>query len=464
MNSTKIIAGGYTFSCNDRKDAGPLNIVTRANLIIDVLKDLDALKRKYPEAEIVDASGKIILPTFFNAHFHPESIVCRSVEPKNSISQWRDESLLNAESWLEGQGESFFEKMYHLAFFSALQCGVSGVAFPLIGDEAGVRGMYSALKLAGIDAVAFAESDSQTAFLKRAVDKHLKLGSFVPYQKDLTLFGLSAVARINSESPGWILAHADETEEDIVVTKSNFNSSLVQLLKKSKLLGGATILVGLNGSQSNSLKAARNENAKVVLTPTGLTLQNFKSIRNVFEKFSIGSDWRTPGLFGEARQLLEFGMAPQEALNCATRHGADMFNMGTRLGTVEAGKLANLIFVDTRKFSARRIEQFPPGGAAAVLIEDYNDSDVSDVMLDGEFAYRDRKLLLYDDAELMREEKELVEAIMKNKGPAIPASDEKYISPKVPSTREENAAEVEVDRSKVELPKNIRKVFGEDEF
>lgn len=464
MNSTKIIAGGYTFSCNDRKDAGPLNIVTRANLIVDVLKDLDALKRKYAEAEVIDVSGKIVLPTFFNAHFHPEALVCRSVEPKNPISQWRDESLLNVESWLEGQGESFFEQMYHLAFFSALQCGVSGIAFPLIGDEAGVRGMYSALKLAGIDAVAFAESDSQTAFLKRAADKHLKLGSFVPYQKDLTLFGLSAVARINSESPGWILAHADETEEDVDVTKTNFNSSLVQLLKRSKLLGGATILVGLNGSQPNSLKAARNENAKIVLTPTELTLQNFKSIRNVFEKFSIGSNWRTPGLFGELRRLLEFGLMPQEALNCATRHGADMFNMGTRLGTVEAGKLANLTFVDTRKFSARRIEKFTASGAASVLIEDYNDSDVSDVMLDGEFVYRDRKLLLYDDAELMREESELVESIMKNKGADVPVPIEKYSSPKVPLMREEIAPELEVDRGKVELPKDIRKVFGEDEI
>lgn len=462
MNSTKIIAGGYTFSCNDRKEAGPYNIVVRTNLVVELSKDLDGLRRKYPEAETVDAGGKIILPTFFNAHFHPEEIVCRSVEPKKPISQWRDESLLSLESSLEAQGEAFFEKLYHLAFFSALQCGVGGVAFALVGDEAGVRGMYSGLKLAGIDAVAFAESDSQIAFLRKVIDKHLKLGCFVPYQKDLTLFGLSAIARINSESPGWIMAHADESDEDVVVTKSNFNSNLIQLLKKSRLLGGTTILVGLNGTQSNSLKAVRSEGAKIVLIPTELTFHDFRTIKNIFDRFAVGSNWTTPGLFNEMRCLLEFGVAPHEVLNCVTRYGLDMFNMGSRLGSIEAGKLANLTLIDTRKISARRIEKFAPEEAASALIEDYTDSDVSDVMIEGEFVYKDRKLLLYNDAELMVEENDLVETIMRGKEIAAPVSEGKTPSPKVPLTREENAEET--DRGKVELPKNIRKVFGEDEF
>ena len=260
------------------------------------------------------------------------------------------------------------------------------------------------------------------------------------------------------------MAHTDESEEDVAVTKSNFNAGLVQLLKKSKLLGGTTILVGLKGTQSNSLKSAKNEGAKIVLIPTELTFQNFKSIRNVFERFAIGSDWRSPSLFGEMKRLLEFGVAPQEVLNCATRYGADMFNMGSRLGSVEVGKLANLAFIDTRKFSARRIDKFSSEEAVSALIEDYTESDVSDVMLEGEFVYKDRKLLLYSDDELMREQMELVEIMMKSKVDSVPAAEGKNSSPKVPLMREEDVAEIDVDHVKVELPKTIHKVFGEDEF
>jgi cytosine/adenosine deaminase-related metal-dependent hydrolase len=260
------------------------------------------------------------------------------------------------------------------------------------------------------------------------------------------------------------MAHADESDEDVVVTKSNFNSSLIQLLKKSRLLGGTTILVGLNGAQSNSLKAVRNEGAKIVLTPTELTFHDFKAIRNIIDRFAVGSNWNTPGLFSEMRRLLEFGIAPHEVLNCVTRYGLDIFNMGSRLGSIEAGKLANLALIDTRKISARRIEKFAPEEALSALIEDYTDSDVSDVMLDGEFVYRDRKLLLYNDAELLVEENDLFETIMRSKEIAVPVSEGKNPLPKVPLTREENVAEAETDRGKVELPKNIRKVFGEDEF
>ena len=464
MHSTKIVIGGFVFTCNDEKQSGFFNIVIRSNLIVELSKDLEILKHKYPEAEIIDAAGKIVVPTFFNAHYHPEAIICRSVEPRQPISQWRNSPLLKVEAALEAQDENFYEKLYHITFFSALQSGVSGIAFAVIGDEAGARGMYSAVKLTGVDAVAFAESEQQMGFLRRVADGHLKPGLFVPYQKDLTLFGLSAVARINFDSPGWIMTHADEGEEDILTTKSNFNSNLIQLLKKSGLLSSVTVLVGLNGTSINSLKTAKTRGAKIVLIPENLSPQNFKLIRNVFDKYAIGSDWEMPGLFAQMKRLIEFGCAPEEVLNSATRFGAELFNLGSKLGSIEAGKIANLTFVDARKLSARRLDNLLPAGSAEAFIEDYSDSDVSDVVLDGEFVYKDRKLLLYHDGDLLNEESRLVEILKKYKDSPISVSESKSRSPKIPKMRSESSSELESESKKAELPKNIRKVFGEDEF
>ncbi|MCL4510531.1 MAG: amidohydrolase family protein [Bacteroidetes bacterium] len=464
MNSTKIITGAFCFTCNDEKWTGFFNIATRSNLIVELSKDIEVLKRKYPEAEIVDAAGKIVLPTFFNAHFHPEAIICRSVEPRKPISQWQEKSLLRVEAALEAQDENFYEKLYHLAFFSGLQSGVGGIAFAVIGDEAGARGMYSAVKLTGVDVVAFAKGEQQSSFLRRVVDRHLKTGNFVPYQKDLTLFGLSAVARSNSDSPGWIMTHTDEDEEDILTTKSNFNSDLIQLLKKSGLLSSATVLVGLNGTPVNSLKAAKAGGARIVLIPGKLNQPNFKSIRNIFYEYAIGSDWETPGIFAQMKKLLEFDCEPEEVLASATRVGAEMFNLSSKLGSIEVGKVANLTFVDARKLSARRLEKLPTSESAGAFIEDYTDSDVSDVMLDGEFVYRDRKLLLYHDAELLNEEIELVEALKKYEQNTILVSEGKLSSPRIPETRAERPSEIEAESQKIKLPKVIRKVFGEDEF
>ncbi len=464
MSATKIIAGAYGFACDDENRAGFFNIAIRSNLIVEVSKDLESLKRKYADAEIVDGSEKIVLPTLFNSHFHPESLICRIAEPRVPISQWRTEPLLELESTLDSQDESFYERMYHVTFFSALQSGVSAISFAVIGDEAGARGMYSAIKLTGVDAVAFAESEQQIGFMRRIVDRHLKSGVFVPYQKDLTLFGLSAVARNNSDAPGWIMTHADEDADDIELTKSNFNTGIIQLLRKSKILDSSTILVGLSGTPAASLKVARSGGAKIVLIPDKLNAQNFKTIRNVYGEFAIGSDWATPGLFLQMKKLLELGCEAQEALAGATRAGADLFNMSSKVGSIEVGKVANLAFIDAKKLSARRLEKLSQRDAARALIEDYDDSDFSDVMLDGEFVYKDRKLLLYDSAELLAEVRQLVDKISKYAAESVPAAEGKTPSVRAPETRDEDTSETEEESKKVELPKNIRKVFGEDEF
>lgn len=131
---------------------------------------------------------------------------------------------------------------------------------------------------------------------------------------------------------------------------------------------------------------------------------------------------------------------------------------------MEAGKLANLILIDTKKFAARRIEKLAPESAVSALVEDYSESDVTDVILEGEFVYKDRKLLLYDGDELVKEQQKLTEAVMKHKGPSVQSSARRSSSPKAPSVREEDAQEVETDRGKVELPTTIRKVFGEDDL
>ncbi len=461
----KIITGAFVFTCNEGRDIGSLSVAVRSNLIVELSHDLDSMKRKYPEADIIDAHGKIMLPTFFNAHFHPEAVVCRSFEPRMPVAQWRSEHLLNVEAALNNQDESFYEKMYHVAFFGALQLGVSGIAYAVKGDEGGARGMYSAVKLAGVDVVAFAESDLQAAFLRRVIDRHVKAGLVVSYQKDLTLFGLSAVVRSNSDMPGWIMAHADEDEEDISLTKANFNLNLIQLLKKSNLLNRMTILVGLNGTPLNSLKLAKTEGVKIVIIPTRLNALNFGSIRNVFDKFAIGSDWDTPGLFRQMKKLVELGVDPYDALASGTRFGAELFNLGSRLGSIETGKVANLIFIDAKKLSARRVENLPRTEAAAALIEDYEDSDVSDVMLDGEFVYSNRNLLLYHDYELLEEEKELIDTVGRIVETSMPvslpdSSVEKVKPRKTPVVRsDERASELESDSQKAELPKKIPKSF-----
>jgi imidazolonepropionase-like amidohydrolase len=69
-------------------------------------------------------------------------------------------------------------------------------------------------------------------------------------------------------------------------------------------------------------------------------------------KLSMGTD--TPAFLNfqqddpnavEMGYMTELGMSPLDAIVAATRHGAEMLGMGDKLGTLEAGKLADVIVV-----------------------------------------------------------------------------------------------------------------------
>ena len=53
-----------------------------------------------------------------------------------------------------------------------------------------------------------------------------------------------------------------------------------------------------------------------------------------------GRSWR------EASFMVGNGMRPMDAIVAATRNGADLLGLGDRVGTVEPGKIADLVIVD----------------------------------------------------------------------------------------------------------------------
>jgi imidazolonepropionase-like amidohydrolase len=72
-------------------------------------------------------------------------------------------------------------------------------------------------------------------------------------------------------------------------------------------------------------------------------------------RVALGTDFPGPGTAGEIagempvaemQVLVEGGLTPAQVLVAATKHGAEAINQGAELGTLEPGKLADIIVVD----------------------------------------------------------------------------------------------------------------------
>jgi imidazolonepropionase-like amidohydrolase len=92
-----------------------------------------------------------------------------------------------------------------------------------------------------------------------------------------------------------------------------------------------------------------------------------------------GGPWRPHGtLFKEVELFVESGMSPAEALHCATLSGAELLGMDRDIGSLEPGKLADLIAVkgdplaDIR--AIRRVVFVAKGGSPVCLEAAYGDS------------------------------------------------------------------------------------------
>jgi 5-methylthioadenosine/S-adenosylhomocysteine deaminase len=89
---------------------------------------------------------------------------------------------------------------------------------------------------------------------------------------------------------------------------------------------------------------------------------------------------------------------PEDALEDATLGGARAVRQGTRVGSLEVGKKADLLVVDTL-----RAHLVPAGRIVSAWIHNGQPADIEAVMVDGQFIMRDRKVLTMDEGRVVAE-------------------------------------------------------------
>ena len=70
-----------------------------------------------------------------------------------------------------------------------------------------------------------------------------------------------------------------------------------------------------------------------------------RAARDAGVKIALGSDMSL-GVALEFQRMTHHGLTPAQALTAATRTAAQALDLGERVGTVEEGKLADLLIVD----------------------------------------------------------------------------------------------------------------------
>ncbi len=105
---------------------------------------------------------------------------------------------------------------------------------------------------------------------------------------------------------------------------------------------------------------------------------------------------------------------PEDALADATLGGARAVRQQSTVGSLDVGKKADLLVLDTK-----RPHLVPAGRIVSAVIHNGHPDDIESVMIDGRFVMRDRKVLTLDEAAIVTEADKVGQRIWKQVG-AVP--------------------------------------------
>jgi len=96
----------------------------------------------------------------------------------------------------------------------------------------------------------------------------------------------------------------------------------------------------------------------------------------------------------------------QAVLDMATRNGAAALGLGDKVGSIEAGRRADVILVDTR--GPRQTPIFDP---VSHLVYVAHGDDVTTTIVNGKVLMRDRKILTLDEAKVLADARAAAETV-----------------------------------------------------
>jgi len=194
----------------------------------------------------------------------------------------------------------------------------------------------------------------------------------------------------------------------------------VPWVKKQRLFDAKVLAAHCVHVDDGEMRQLKNFNAGVAHNPTsnlklGAGIAPVARMRELGLHVGIGTDGPASNndfdMFEEMRlaALLAKGtsgdptaLPAREALAMATRLGACAMHMDHLTGSLEPGKRADLIVVDLSGVQNVPAFHRDPNGIYAQIVYAAKSSDVVDVMCNGRWLMRDRRLLTLDEDELKR--------------------------------------------------------------
>jgi 5-methylthioadenosine/S-adenosylhomocysteine deaminase len=425
-----IIVAGGTLVTMDAQQRVIENgaIAVRGDAIVAVGPRAD-VESQFDAGRTIDASGMLVLPGLINGHAHAAMSLFRGIADDLALDDWLRKYIFPAEA--RNVTPDFVTWGTRLGVLEMLRGGITTYAdMYYFEDEvaratkdAGMRGVL------GETIIDFPAPDNKTVaqaldytqeYVNRWKGDPLITPAVAPHSiytcSEKTLQDAAALARRNGVP---ILIHIAEAPFELEQSRQKHGATPVAYMQRIGLLGNdvvgahcvwvdaadiATLAhfgVGCINNPSSNMKTASGVMPVIDMLaagePIGLATDGAASNNNLdlFEEMDLAAKLQ------KITRMDPRALPEEQVAEMATIGGARAIHLDKQVGSLENGKKADLILVETREPHAT-----PMYNVYSELVYALKASDVRTVMVGGKVVMENRRMLTMNEQEILMKAEE----------------------------------------------------------
>src|SRR5574338_568377 len=382
----------------------------------------------YDAAETIDCQGRVVMPGLINAHTHAPMTLLRGLADDLRLDVWLLGYMMPVER--EFVRPDFVALGTSLACAEMIRSGTTCFADMYYFEEsvaeaaaaAGLRALcaQTVLKFPAPDAASFEDALARArAFIGRWKGHPLVVPGVAPHAPyTCTTEILRASAELATEFDVPLHTHLAETSFEVEQSRAEHGMPVIPWVAKQHIFDARVLAAHCVHVDEGEIRALKAAGAGIAHNPTsnlklGSGIAPVARMLELGTAVGIGTDGSASNndldMFEEMRlaALLAKGVSgdptalpARQAVAMATCLGAGAVHMQNMTGSLEPGKRADLIVVDLDR--AHNVPRFgrDPNAIYAQLVYAAKASDVTDVICNGRWLMRDRRLLTLDESAL----------------------------------------------------------------
>ncbi|HEX6589670.1 MAG TPA: amidohydrolase family protein [Longimicrobiales bacterium] len=372
-----------------------------------------AARRAAPDAPVVDCSGRIILPGLVNAHLHPELHLVRGLVEGLSLHEWP--ACVPLQRALDALEDPATESIQRAAVRAALaECALAGASTIVCYGVSPRVDAIAAQELAALGLNGWTTiRDVAFAPRARAARPHMYR---IHAEEALDEAELRAAA-VAHERGEWLIMHVAETRERVAIARRTFGTTPIRLLGRYGLLSPRVLLSHAVYVDDEEIDLIAEAGAAVLASPVAESkladgLAPVAAMHRAGVRVALGTDAavcnNSCDLLLEARMLgllqrLDNGAATLPAerlLRFATVEGAAVLDSPAAAG-IAPGAPADLVLLDaTAPHMLPLVHRPELSNLFANIVFSGTGRDVTDLMVEGRWVVRERRLVAGDVARI----------------------------------------------------------------